>query len=321
MKSNKGITLVALVVTIIVLIILAGISINLTLGDNGIITIAKQAKENMEIAKVEEERELNELYTQLEAEGLTPGDLPYDSIVKLTEFKTAIANAIGEAGGVKPDISADATIFANNIKGIVKEVTKDATATADNITKGKTAWVNGELIVGNGNDNATHEEQGIIDGIKNFYQKDSSIIESVQGDSIGAYVFYNGTAWANATDSYNFDSGLIPIFKQINGKKAALISIQFSVSHSNTNSSYGGERSSSSSSYRLEFEDGTEITSGETCSNLYINLLNYELNNNNNIRLTSSGAGYCQIGTNTSASASFSAGITDISVTYKIFEK
>ena len=104
MKDNKGITLVALVVTIIVLIILAGISINLTLGDNGIITIAKQAKENMEIAKVEEERELNELYTQLEAEGLTPGDLPYDSIVKLTEFKKAIANAIGEAGGVKPDV-------------------------------------------------------------------------------------------------------------------------------------------------------------------------------------------------------------------------
>ena len=40
-KSSKGITLVALVVTIIVLIILAGVSINLVLGDNGIITMAK----------------------------------------------------------------------------------------------------------------------------------------------------------------------------------------------------------------------------------------------------------------------------------------
>ena len=69
MKNNKGITLVALVVTIIVLIILAGISINLVLGDNGIITIAKKAKENTELAKTQEETELNELYYQLETEG------------------------------------------------------------------------------------------------------------------------------------------------------------------------------------------------------------------------------------------------------------
>ena len=40
-KSNGGITLVALVVTIIVLIILAGVSISLVLGNNGIVTKAK----------------------------------------------------------------------------------------------------------------------------------------------------------------------------------------------------------------------------------------------------------------------------------------
>lgn len=44
MKKEKGITLIALVITIIVLIILAGVSINLVLGDNGIITKAKWAK-------------------------------------------------------------------------------------------------------------------------------------------------------------------------------------------------------------------------------------------------------------------------------------
>lgn len=44
LKGQKGITLVALVVTIIVLIILAGISISLVLGDNGIITKAKEAR-------------------------------------------------------------------------------------------------------------------------------------------------------------------------------------------------------------------------------------------------------------------------------------
>ena len=42
---NKGITLIMLVITIIVLIVLASVSINLILGKNGIIENAKQAKE------------------------------------------------------------------------------------------------------------------------------------------------------------------------------------------------------------------------------------------------------------------------------------
>lgn len=45
MRKEKGITLVALVVTIIVLILLAGITIRLTLGENGILNYAKEAKE------------------------------------------------------------------------------------------------------------------------------------------------------------------------------------------------------------------------------------------------------------------------------------
>ena len=40
-KNNKGITLVALAVTIIVLIILAGVSIRLAIGDNGILSESK----------------------------------------------------------------------------------------------------------------------------------------------------------------------------------------------------------------------------------------------------------------------------------------
>ena len=46
MKNNKGITLIALVITIIVLLILAGVSISTIAGENGILKKAKAAKEN-----------------------------------------------------------------------------------------------------------------------------------------------------------------------------------------------------------------------------------------------------------------------------------
>ena len=68
LKSNGGITLVALVVTIIVLIILAGVSISLVLGDNGIITKAKEAKENYIAAAEEEGQMLNEFEDEINDE-------------------------------------------------------------------------------------------------------------------------------------------------------------------------------------------------------------------------------------------------------------
>ena len=66
MKNNKGITLVALVVTIVVLLILAGVSINLVLGNNGIIAKAKDAKTKSAEASQNDLIGMNELAQQLE---------------------------------------------------------------------------------------------------------------------------------------------------------------------------------------------------------------------------------------------------------------
>ena len=63
-EREKGITLIALVITIIVLLILAGATIATLTGDNGIITRANQAKEEIQMAEEEELRKL----TQVEAE-------------------------------------------------------------------------------------------------------------------------------------------------------------------------------------------------------------------------------------------------------------
>ena len=54
MKTNKGITLIALVVTIVVLLILAGVSISMLTGENGIITQAQKSKIQTEIGKEKE---------------------------------------------------------------------------------------------------------------------------------------------------------------------------------------------------------------------------------------------------------------------------
>ena len=54
-RKQKGITLVALVVTIIVLIILAGVTLNIVLDNDGIINKAKQAAEEYENAQKAEQ--------------------------------------------------------------------------------------------------------------------------------------------------------------------------------------------------------------------------------------------------------------------------
>ena len=59
-KQTKGITLIALVITIIVLLILAGVSIAMLTGQNGILTQAQNAKNRTEEAQAEEENRLNE---------------------------------------------------------------------------------------------------------------------------------------------------------------------------------------------------------------------------------------------------------------------
>ena len=56
-RNVKGITLIALVITIIVMLILAGVSLNATIGENGILTRAKDAKEAQELAKTKEDLE------------------------------------------------------------------------------------------------------------------------------------------------------------------------------------------------------------------------------------------------------------------------
>ena len=60
-KNQNGITLIALVVTIVVLLILAGVSISVVLGDNGLIENAREAKRQTESKSAQELNDIEKL--------------------------------------------------------------------------------------------------------------------------------------------------------------------------------------------------------------------------------------------------------------------
>ena len=66
LKKQKGITLVALVITMVVLLILAGVSINLVLGDNGIVKKAQEAQTKSAEASQNDLTSMDELAKELE---------------------------------------------------------------------------------------------------------------------------------------------------------------------------------------------------------------------------------------------------------------
>lgn len=55
MRNQKGITLIALVITIIVLLILAGVSIAMLAGDNGVLSKSRQAKSDNELGAAKDQ--------------------------------------------------------------------------------------------------------------------------------------------------------------------------------------------------------------------------------------------------------------------------
>ena len=85
LKNSKGITLIALVVTIIVLLLLAGISINTLTGQNGILTRTAEIKEEYNFSS--EDEKIKMIYM-----GLINNDLKVNS----SEFENKIKETFGE---------------------------------------------------------------------------------------------------------------------------------------------------------------------------------------------------------------------------------
>lgn len=126
MKNQRGITLVSLVITIIILILLAGVSIAIVFDEDGIITKSKQAAENMEIAAIEEQEMLNELYNKLQIGSTTGGstsnsgefEVKFNNLkIEYENYKTKVAEAL-TSKGIEATKEDDADTIANSINSI-----------------------------------------------------------------------------------------------------------------------------------------------------------------------------------------------------------
>ena len=119
MKKESGITLVALVITIIILIILAGISINTLVGENGIITKAKEAKQNIILAGEAEALQLNQLYYELETGGQLTED---EESAKKDEIITLLQKQVEELQNQVKNLTTENEELKQQIEDLTNQI-------------------------------------------------------------------------------------------------------------------------------------------------------------------------------------------------------
>ena len=130
MRNNRGITLIALVITIIVLLILAGVSIAMLTGDNGILTQATKSRDENNIAEVLERVNM-ELNAQLA------------NAMAQTAFDTndKIKSNIGDLPtGYSIQVDSDSTSYATSNSVSITVTGEGISSTAGTVTYSGDKW-------------------------------------------------------------------------------------------------------------------------------------------------------------------------------------
>ncbi len=146
-KKENGITIIALIVTIVVLLILAGVSISLIIKRNGIISKAEVAKQETEIADEKEKINLSALAAQANNE---------DAVIRRNDFDKELKKFFNEDYILEPDSDAEeyeVTCKKSGRKYTIKSgITKknpDYKLNNNNTTfsSSPSGWTNGDVIV------------------------------------------------------------------------------------------------------------------------------------------------------------------------------
>ena len=164
LNNKKGITLIALVVTVVVLIILAGVSINAVLGDNGIIKKANQAASVTKEAEVKEaiNRTILEFYLTNDYETLEDflkakaEDGSIDSVtknadgtltVKKGNYSVTVENKTNSSGGGGSGGSTGGETQTPEITVGEIKVVADSTGTGSAITDANSVYLGNTLYI------------------------------------------------------------------------------------------------------------------------------------------------------------------------------
>ena len=164
LNNKKGITLIALVVTVVVLIILAGVSINAVLGDNGIIKKANQAASVTKEAEVKEaiNRTILEFYLTNDYETLEDflkakaEDGSIDSVtknadgtltVKKGEYSVTVENKTNSSGGSSSGGSTGGETQTPEITIGEIKVVADSNGTGSAITDAASVYLGNTLYI------------------------------------------------------------------------------------------------------------------------------------------------------------------------------
>ena len=212
-NKQRGVTLISLAVTIIVLIILAGVSINTVIGDNGIITQAQRAAREMANATVASEEQINALIEELN-KGFPenpPEEPTEDPFIPQTD------GSWNEEKGVNsPELWEGMTAVYWNEAGEEIELTSESTEEEWNqwydyngLGDGKNKWANAVTKDSNGNITgywvwipryAYKIESGLFTNTAGtisikFLQGTSDLDEN--GETIGRTYSYSGRSMTN----------------------------------------------------------------------------------------------------------------------------
>ena len=164
LNNKKGITLIALVVTVVVLIILAGVSINAVLGDNGIIKKANQAASVTKEAEVKEaiNRTILEFYLTNDYETLEDflkakaEDGSIDSVtknadgtltVKKGEYSVTVENKTNSSGGSSSGGSTGGETQTPEITIGEAKVVANSDGTGSAITEAASVYLGNTLYI------------------------------------------------------------------------------------------------------------------------------------------------------------------------------
>ena len=172
-KKEKGITLIALVITIIVLLILAGVSINMVLGDDGIIENAKKAEEESEKADEKEIIETEILERKMEATIKQTG-------IDITNLEKDLKEKLGNKD-VEVETEEDGTI---TIKTEKETYTVSATGNVTRATSIAKAFIENNVPLGitiTGYDISGNPTDYTTDGKENTAIKDVNTGEIAEG--------------------------------------------------------------------------------------------------------------------------------------------